>query len=93
MAALGWTHRPAERVFLPEGVVITTRVDQPNVITAIGDASMADAVLKTLTDTLPRYGWTITASGGGSLVFSDAHDAGAFTSDPAVWALTVRVTG
>ena len=52
---------------------------------------MAAFVLSTLTETLPSYGWTITASGGGSLVFSDAQYDGAFTSDSSLWAITIRV--
>ncbi len=91
MAALGWKNGPADRIVLPIGASIVSGVDQANVITAIGSPSMADAVLKTLTDTLPSYGWTITASGGGSLVFSDATYDGAFTSDASLWALTIRV--
>jgi hypothetical protein len=91
MATLGWKNGPADRIVLPVGARIDERVDQANVITAIGGPAMADAVLTTLTDTLPSYGWTITASGGGSLVFSDAQYDGAFTSDSSLWALTIRV--
>ena len=91
MASLGWKNGPADRIVLPTGTGIDRRVDQANVITAIGGPAMADSVRKTLTDTLPSYGWTITASGGGSLVFSDAHYDGAFTSDSSLWALTIRV--
>jgi hypothetical protein len=91
MATLGWKNGPADRIVLPIGASIDRRVDQANVITAIGGPAMADSVRKTLTDTLPSYGWTITASGGGSLVFSDAHYDGAFTSDSSLWALTIRV--
>jgi len=91
MASLGWKNGPADRIVLPTGTGIDRRVDQANVITAIGSPAMADSVRKTLTDTLPSYGWTITASGGGSLVFSDAHYDGAFTSDSSLWALTIRV--
>jgi len=91
LATLGWQNGPADRVLLPAGVTITSRVDQANVITAVGSPSMTDSVLATLTDTLPSYGWTITASGGGSLVFSDPRYDGAFTSDSSLWALTIRV--
>lgn len=91
MATLGWKNGPADRIVLPIGARIDRRVDQANVTTAIGDPSMADSVRSTLTDTLPSYGWTITASGGGSLLFSDATYDGAFTSDSSVWALTIRV--
>ena len=91
MATLGWKNGPADRIVLPIGASIDRRVDQANVITAIGGPAMADSVRKTLTDTLPSYGWTITASGGGSLVFSDAHYDGAFTSDSSLWALTIRL--
>ncbi len=91
MASLGWKNGPADRVLLPMGAAIDRRVDQGNVITAIGKPNSADSVLQTLTETLPSYGWTITASGGGSLVFDDARYDGAFTSDTSVWALTIRV--
>lgn len=91
MASLGWKNGPADRVLLPMGAAIDRRVDQGNVITAIGRPTSADSVLQTLTETLPSYGWTITASGGGSLVFDDARYDGAFTSDSSLWALTIRV--
>ena len=91
MAALGWKNGPADRIFLPIGATIDRRVDQANVITAIGRPEMAAFVLSTLTETLPSYGWTITADAGGSLVFSDATYDGAFTSDSSLWALTIRV--
>jgi hypothetical protein len=93
MATLGWKNGPGDRVLLPTGATIVQRVDQANVITAIGEGAKAASVLATLTATLPSYGWTITASGGGSLTFSDARYEGAFTSDASVWALTVRVRG
>ncbi|MHB1010031.1 MAG: hypothetical protein ACYC1E_12500 [Propionibacteriaceae bacterium] len=91
MATLGWKNGPGDRILLPTGVTIVRRVDQGNVITAVGDPGAAASVLATLNDTLPLYGWTVTASGGGSLLFSDAHYDGAFTSDASLWALTVRV--
>jgi hypothetical protein len=91
MATLGWKNGPADRIVLPTDATIDRRVDQANVITAIGGPSTADSVRSTLTDTLASYGWTITASGGGSLVFSDAAYDGAFTSDSSLWALTIRV--
>lgn len=90
MSDLGWTHAPARRIVLPLGANIDVRVDQPNVITAVGNPAMSQLVLTTLTDTLPSYGWTITASGGGSLLFTDGSYDGAFTSDSTTWALTVR---
>ena len=91
MATLGWKNGPADRILLPVGASIDRRVDQANVITAIGNPAMAESVRATLVATLPTYGWTITASAGGSLIFSDAHYDGAFTSDSSLWALTIRV--
>lgn len=91
MAALGWRNGPADRVLLPADTAIDRRVDQVNVITAVGRPASAAAVLSVLTETLPSYGWAITASGGGSLVFGDDRYDGAFTSDATVWALTIRV--
>jgi hypothetical protein len=91
MAALGWKNGPADRVVLPIGTTIDRRVDQANVITAIGGPAMAESVRSTLVATLGSYGWTITTSAGGSVLFSDAIYDGAFTSDAAVWALTIRV--
>ena len=91
MATLGWKNGPADRIVLPIGASIDRRVDQANVITAIGNPTVAESVRATLVATLPTYGWTITASAGGSLIFSDAHYDGAFTSDSSLWALTIRV--
>ena len=91
MATLGWKNGPADRIVLPIGASIDRRVDQANVITAIGNPTMAESVRTTLVATLPSYGWTITANAGGSLVFSDAHYDGAFTSDSSLWALTIRL--
>ena len=91
MASLGWKNGPASRIVLPAGTGIDRRVDQANVITAIGDPTVAESVRTTLVATLPSYGWTVTASAGGSLIFSDAHYDGAFTSDSSLWALTIRV--
>lgn len=91
MASLGWKNGPADRVLLPMGAAIDRRVDQANVITAVGRPTDAASVLQTLTETLPAYGWAITASGGGSLVFDDARYDGAFTSDSSAWALTIRL--
>ncbi len=91
LAGLGYKNGPADRILLPVAATIDRRVDQGNVITAIGRPSASASVLQTLTQTLPSYGWTITASAGGSLVFEDARYDGAFTSDSAVWALTIRV--
>jgi hypothetical protein len=91
MATLGWKNGPADRVFLPIGTSIDRGVDQANVITAIGNPTVAESVRATLVATLPTYGWTITASAGGSLIFRDAHSDGAFTSDSSLWALTIRV--
>ena len=91
MATLGWKNGPADRIVLPIGASIDRRVDQANVITAIGNPTMAESVRATLVATLPTYGWTVTASAGGSLIFSDAHYDGAFTSDSSLWALTIRV--
>jgi hypothetical protein len=91
MATLGWKNGPADRIFLPIGTSIDRGVDQANVITAIGSPTAAESVRTTLVATLPSYGWTITASAGGSLIFSDTHYDGAFTSDSSLWALTIRV--
>jgi hypothetical protein len=91
MATLGWKNGPADRIVLPIGASIDRRVDQGNVITAIGNPTVAESVRTTLVATLPTYGWTITASAGGSLIFSDARYDGAFTSDSSLWALTIRV--
>ena len=91
MATLGWKNGPADRVVLPIGATVDRRVDQANVITAIGNPTVAESVRSTLVAQLPTYGWTITASAGGSLIFSDAHYDGAFTSDSSLWALTIRV--
>lgn len=91
MRSLGWTYGPVDRVLLPADITVDQRVDQANVVTAVGRPAAAAAVLAALTQNLPSDGWTITAAGGGSLVFGDDHYDGAFTSDASAWALTIRV--
>src|SRR5665811_2068516 len=80
MATLGWKNGPADRIVLPIGASIDRRVDQANVITAIGGPAMAESVRTTLVDTFPSYDWTITASAGVSLVCSDAHYVGSVST-------------
>lgn len=88
---LGWRNGPAARVVLPAGVVVTRRIDQPNVVSAFGRGADGEAVSRALAGSLPGMGWTVTAQGGGSIVFSDDRHDGTYTASAEVWGLTIRV--
>lgn len=89
LPALGFAHGPSSLTLPPE-VVMSGRIDQENVVGAFGPPQDSSMVLAYLTDVLPSQGWTVTARGGGSLLFSAPGWDGAFTSGPQQWALVVR---
>jgi hypothetical protein len=90
LASLGFTHEPAERVWLPADVDVTAFVDQPNALVVTGDGSDAAQVEDFLAETLPDTGWTVTAEGEGGLIFESGEWNGAFAAGEDTWGLTVR---
>ncbi|MDR0285147.1 MAG: hypothetical protein LBI33_09700 [Propionibacteriaceae bacterium] len=89
LADLGYTHTPANRIWLP-AVALTYTADQPNALIAVGGVAQAGAVEDCLRTTLPSLGWTITADAPGALLFEDAEWHGAYVVGTDTWALTVR---
>ena len=90
LAALGYTHEPADRIWLPFGVTVTYTADQPNTLIAVGEGSEATTVELYLRETLPGLGWTITDQAAGGLLFEMPPWQGAYAQGTDTWALTVR---
>lgn len=89
LTALGFTNAPAT-LTLPYGSTITQRTDAANNITAVISSPAGAKVLAHLRATLPTAGFTITADGGDSLLFTDGTWEGAFTISDGLSALTLR---
>ncbi|RCK68995.1 hypothetical protein DT076_13905 [Desertihabitans brevis] len=87
---LGLTHGPVDLVTLPEDVTVLERIDQPNVITLVLTAEDGPPSAAHLEQTLPDVGYTVDATGGGSLLFSGPGWSGAFTTSTEVSGLTLR---
>lgn len=90
LAALGFRYGPADRVWLPNTVIIRTRVDQENVVTVVLDEPAGDTVAAFLRAHLPAGGFTITTDANGALIFNDPDWAGSFMSNERLCALTLR---
>lgn len=90
LAELGYANGPANLLSLPAAVRIVTRVDQPNVLTVLGDPLDAESVATHLRANLEGEGWTVTADGGDGILFSRPGWQGAFTVAPKLWGLTLR---
>lgn len=90
LADFGYLNGPGSLIGLPAFVEITTRVDQPNVITALGQPGDAGAVAAYLRASLPSAGWTITGESPEGLTFTRPGWQGAFTVAPKIWGLTLR---
>jgi hypothetical protein len=75
---------------LPDDLVITYRVDQPNVVTLVLSPSDSRRVLAHLQANLGAEHAVITGSSGDSLTFDLQGWQGAFTSNDQQAALTLR---
>lgn len=90
LTAWGFTHEPADLIWLPGSVSLTYTADQPNLLIAAGTAAQADLVQSYLRTTLPGLGWRITADAAGGLLFEQGEWRGAYALGSNSWALTVR---
>ena len=95
LAALGLTHGPVSRVFLPATVQASTRVDQANNVTLVIQRPAADELAGYLRRTLPASGFTVTADNPATttLTFAGFGWTGTFTGDAAASALLLRPVG
>lgn len=90
LAQLGFKNPPATSISVPSSALVTSRVDQENVLTATFIQPSAADLAGWLRTHLPEAGFRITADRGDSLVFTGPGWNGAFTAQGGVSALTVR---
>ncbi|MCL2736206.1 MAG: hypothetical protein FWD75_06195 [Propionibacteriaceae bacterium] len=90
LAQRGFTHPPADQIWLPSSTILTYTADQPNLLIGVGPADQSDTVQEFLRETLPGLGWQITADAPGGLLFERGAWHGAYALGDTSWALTVR---
>ena len=92
LSALGYTYGPVDRVFVPYGAQVTSRVDQPNNVTVVLTAPSAADLLAFYRRTSAANGFRITADDAASstLTFSGFGWTGTFTGDDRASALLLR---
>jgi hypothetical protein len=89
---LGFDNGPLDAFSLPRDSVISTAVDQPNVVTIVLAGPSPQTVEGYLRDTLPRQGFTIDAraDAGQAMTFDGNGWSGAFTGTGATSAIVLR---
>lgn len=92
LAQLGFRNGPREEFSLPSDLVLTTSVDQPNVVTLVLARPSPQTVEDYLRAALPRSGFTIDARAqpGEALTFAGHGWTGAFTGTGTTTAIVLR---
>jgi len=90
LADMGFTNPAAEFIWLPPGLSISYRADQPNLLTIAGPADQSSVIEDYLHQTLPGLGWQITSRGDGGLLFERGQWHAGFAVGVDNWALTAR---
>jgi hypothetical protein len=92
LAALGYLHGPVQQFSLPRPAVITTKVDQPNNVTAVVSSPPAKEVGAYLRGALPAAGFVITADrpATNTMTFAGHGWSGSFTGDDRASAVLLR---
>ncbi len=89
---LGFTNGPLDEFSLPSDLVVTTAVDQPNVVTIVLARPSPETVEDYLRATLPNQGFAIDAraDAGKAMTFEGHGWTGAFTGTGATSAIVLR---
>lgn len=90
---LGFENGPLDDFSVPSDAVVSTRVDQPNVVTIVLARPSPPTVEQYLRTTLPGEGFTIGARGGpdgGAMTFEGNGWRGGFTGTAATSAIVLR---
>ena len=89
---LGFENGPLDEISLPRDLVVSTAVDQPNVVTIVLARPSPQAVEAHLRATLPAAGFTIDAraDSGQAMTFEGHGWTGAFTGTGATSAIVLR---
>lgn len=92
LVALGLTHGPVERVFVPRNAFVTARVDQATNVVVVLSYPDAAALAAFLRRTLPTNGFTLTADDPATrtLTFVGFGWTGTFTGSADSSALLLR---
>jgi hypothetical protein len=92
LAALGYLHGPVQQFSLPRTAVITTKVDQPNNVTAVVSSPPPREVGTYLRAALPAAGFVITADrpAANTMTFAGHGWSGSFTGDNRASAVLLR---
>jgi hypothetical protein len=92
LAALGFVNGPVDRVFVPVGAQVGSRVDQPNNVTLVLLSPSAADLTAFYRRTATGNGFTVTADDPASttLTFSGFGWTGTFTGDRQASALLLR---
>lgn len=89
---LGFTNGPLDQFSLPSELLISTRVDQPNVVTIVLAGPSPEVVEDYLRTTLPQHGFTIDAQAtdGQAMTFAGDGWTGGFTGTGTTSAVVLR---
>jgi hypothetical protein len=89
---LGFDNGPLDEFSLPSDLVVSTAVDQPNVVTIVLARPSPQTVEDYLRDTLPSEGFTIDAraDAGQAMTFDGNGWSGVFTGTAATSAIVLR---
>ncbi|MBB3325702.1 hypothetical protein [Microlunatus antarcticus] len=92
LSALGFENGPVDRVFVPVGAQLATRVDQTNNVTLVLTAPSAAALTDFYRRTATGNGFVVTADDPATttLTFSGFGWTGTFTGDARASALLLR---
>jgi hypothetical protein len=92
LSALGFENGPVDRVFVPVGAQVSSRVDQPNNVTVVLTAPPAADLLAFYRRTAVTNGFTVTADDAATttLTFAGFGWTGTFTGDAQASALLLR---
>lgn len=92
LAALGFENGPADRVFVPAGARITSRVDQTNNVTVVLTSPSASDLVAFYRRTVPANGFRLTGDDPATttLTFAGLGWTGTFTGDTQASALLLR---
>ena len=92
MRQLGFTNGPLDEFSLPSDVVVSTAVDQPNVVTIVLARPSPQTVEDYLRATLPNEGFAIDAraDAGQAMTFEGHGWTGAFTGTGMTSAIVLR---
>ena len=89
---LGFNNGPLDEFSLPSNLQISTRVDQPNVVTIVLTSPSPELIEDYLRATLPQEGFTIDAraAAGQAMTFAGHGWTGGFTGTGANSAVVLR---